>query len=141
MVGETPLVRVSAVEMEGCKQVHFYFAAGPATLCGCIGVSLAAALLPCTPLHPHPPPQHTPGPAPHPNPLQAAPTFGLFSTAEGGAAYVARDLLDISSHIFKPEVRLLPLFCLSRNFGNKSLAELTASLRASGRAQQGTQGN
>lgn len=38
---------------------------------------------------------------------QATPTFGLFSTAEGGAAYMARDLLEISSHIFKPDVRLL----------------------------------
>ena len=43
------------------------------------------------------------------SPVQATPTFGLFSTAEGGAAYVARDLLEISSHIFKPEVRLVGL--------------------------------
>lgn len=40
----------------------------------------------------------------HLPPLQATQGFTLFSTAEGGAAYVARDLLDISSHIFKPEV-------------------------------------
>ena len=50
----------------------------------------------CLPTHPptHPPPR-----------LQATPGFALFSTAEGGAAYVARDLLDLSSHIFKPEVQ------------------------------------
>ncbi len=42
---------------------------------------------------------------------QVTPTFGLYSTAEGGAAYVARDLLEISSHIFKPEVRSVTCLC------------------------------
>lgn len=66
-------------------------------------------------------PAHSPSqpfrpPALHYTPAQATPSFGLYSTAEGGAAYVARDLLDISSHIFKPEVGGLRVVCSGMSF-------------------------
>jgi len=67
-----------------------------APLCGaCVPAFQPAHLsLPPTPLHLELPCK----------PMQASPGFSLFTTTEGGAAYMARDLLDISSHIFKPEV-------------------------------------
>ena len=62
---------------------------------------------------------------------QAAPTFSLFSTAEGGAAYVARDLLELSSHFFKPDVQRRLRRCLEASL---PLAALPAAAAEAGRA-------
>ncbi|KAL4451949.1 hypothetical protein ABPG75_007611 [Micractinium tetrahymenae] len=65
--------------------------------------------------------------------VRATPGFTLFSTAEGGAAYVARDLLDISSHIFKPEVQRRLRQCLETSL---PLAALPAAAAEAGRAAE-----
>lgn len=110
VTGETPLVRVSVwvrSRSASCGAVttagELYLIRGSLS-CGCHD-ALGHLVLPRQRSITCPPMAASPVLAME----QATPTFGLFSTAEGGAAYMARDLLEISSHIFKPDVRLLSI--------------------------------
>ncbi|KAI3437911.1 hypothetical protein D9Q98_000356 [Chlorella vulgaris] len=61
---------------------------------------------------------------------RAHPTTSLFTTTSGSAAHVARDLLDISSHIFKPDVQRRLRRCFEASL---PLAALPAAAADAGR--------
>ncbi len=52
---------------------------------------------------------------------QWTPGFNLFTTTEGAAAFVARDLLDLSSHLLKPEHQQRLTKCLEAVFSLETL--------------------